>query len=57
MSDFFRKHGLILSEVFWHMPYGKEQESGKIFHNHAKTSSSSREDLTVETLFFSYREI
>ena len=32
MWDFFRKQGLIVSEVFRYM----EQESGKIFHNSAE---------------------
>ena len=35
MSDFFRKHDLILSEVFWYMEKSKNLE--KIFRNRART--------------------
>ena len=34
MLDFFRKHGLILSEVFWYMERSNNLE--KILHNRAK---------------------
>ena len=35
MSDFFEKHGLILSEVFWYMERSKNLKR-YILHNHAK---------------------
>ena len=51
MSDFFRKHGMILSEVFWYMEKSKNLEK-KIFHKCAKTDG-----MTVETRSFRYQEI
>ena len=47
MSDFFRKHGLILSEVLWYMERSKNLEK----------NSSPWEDLTVKTRIFRYWEM
>ena len=48
MSDFFRKHGLILSEVIWCMERSKNLENNFIT---VQSNSSSSEGLSVETRF------
>ena len=49
MSDFFRKHDLILSEVFWYMDRSKSLE--KKFHNRAKKFIFLRRFDPRNTLF------
>ena len=51
----FRKHGLILSELFWFMERSKNLE--KQFHNSEKENSFSLEGLTIETLFYISRNL
>ena len=56
MLDFFRKHGLITSEVFRYLERSKNFEK-KIFHNCAKNFHLRENVLTVETRCSRYREI
>ena len=49
MSDFFRKHGLILSEVFWYMEWKKNLE--KKYFLTVQKKLFFWEGLTVETRF------